>query len=314
MVYYNMAAQAVDRMSRSGSGDGETSGYDPKTIDDARSQLYGALGNLHSTRGDLDSAMVYYNMALDIFQRHGWDTSCAVAYYNMGETYLEAGRQEDAEDCYLKSLDYGRKVQDSLWIATPLKGLGALYLEKGKTRKALSLLNEADSYFALHDDQEYVFRLETLGLMDKALELENRQQRWVIESMTAALILLVVSVGLFHRWKKTKSRLNEAEAFLEETIDEISQSSASKDSSEARLETSERKQQPTIRLSERELQILRLIADGKTNPQIAELIFLSPETVKWYRKKLLAKFEASNAADMVRKALEGGFLDQDGGK
>ena len=35
------------------------------------------------------------------------------------------------------------------------------------------------------------------------------------------------------------------------------------------------------KLTDRELQILRLVADGKTNPQIAEAIFLSPETIKW---------------------------------
>ena len=61
-------------------------------------------------------------------------------------------------------------------------------------------------------------------------------------------------------------------------------------------------------LTERESQILRLIADGKTNPQIAELICLSPETVGWYRKKLRAKLGAANTAELVSIAKEKGLV------
>lgn len=49
---------------------------------------------------------------------------------------------------------------------------------------------------------------------------------------------------------------------------------------------------------------LRLMAEGKTTSAIAEEIFLSPETVKWYRKRLFAKFNVSNAPELVRKATE----------
>lgn len=56
--------------------------------------------------------------------------------------------------------------------------------------------------------------------------------------------------------------------------------------------------------SQRELQILRSIAEGKTSPQIAEALCLSPETIKWYRKRMLAKFRAETSAEMVRLAIE----------
>ena len=61
-------------------------------------------------------------------------------------------------------------------------------------------------------------------------------------------------------------------------------------------------------LTGRELQILRSIAQGMTTPQIAESLSLSPETVKWHRKKMLAKFSAATSAEMVRLALEQGVL------
>jgi len=57
-------------------------------------------------------------------------------------------------------------------------------------------------------------------------------------------------------------------------------------------------------LSEKELAILSLIAGGFTSPQIAEKLSLSRETIKWYRRRLLLKFAASNSAEMVHKAAE----------
>ncbi|MBQ4198049.1 MAG: helix-turn-helix transcriptional regulator [Bacteroidales bacterium] len=63
-----------------------------------------------------------------------------------------------------------------------------------------------------------------------------------------------------------------------------------------------------IQLSKKETRILQLIAEGKTSPQIADLMCLSLNTIKWYRKKLKSKLDASNPAQMIRKAIELGLL------
>jgi DNA-binding NarL/FixJ family response regulator len=57
-------------------------------------------------------------------------------------------------------------------------------------------------------------------------------------------------------------------------------------------------------LSARERELLRLITEGYTNTEIAEKIFLSPETIKGYRKNLLLKLGAKNTALLVKIALE----------
>ena len=62
------------------------------------------------------------------------------------------------------------------------------------------------------------------------------------------------------------------------------------------------------KLNDRELVILRMVAEGRTSAKIAAELSLSPETIKWYRKKLLAKFDADNAASLIRKALAAGMI------
>jgi DNA-binding NarL/FixJ family response regulator len=57
-------------------------------------------------------------------------------------------------------------------------------------------------------------------------------------------------------------------------------------------------------LSPREKEILGLIAEGYTNPQIAEKIFLSSFTVDSHRKNLLAKLNVKNTACLIRLAVE----------
>lgn len=57
-------------------------------------------------------------------------------------------------------------------------------------------------------------------------------------------------------------------------------------------------------ITKREKEVLKLIADGLTNPEIAEKLFVSPSTVDSHRKSLLAKFHLKNTAALVRVALE----------
>ncbi len=57
-------------------------------------------------------------------------------------------------------------------------------------------------------------------------------------------------------------------------------------------------------LTSREKEMLQLIAKGFSNPEIAQMILLSEETVKTYRKNLLLKFQARNSVDMVLQAIE----------
>lgn len=57
-------------------------------------------------------------------------------------------------------------------------------------------------------------------------------------------------------------------------------------------------------LTKRESELLKLIVEGYTNPEIAEKIFLSPETIKGYRKNLLLKLGAKNTVVLVKMALD----------
>jgi len=57
-------------------------------------------------------------------------------------------------------------------------------------------------------------------------------------------------------------------------------------------------------LSDREFQVLQLIANGKTLSEMAEALMLSPKTVSTYRARLLEKMNLKTNAELVRYAIE----------
>jgi two-component system response regulator DesR len=66
--------------------------------------------------------------------------------------------------------------------------------------------------------------------------------------------------------------------------------------------------QPEPLLTEREREVLDLIAAGSTNKEIAEKLFLSPHTVKEHTSSLYRKLNARNRAEAVQRAQRIGLL------
>ncbi|MEH6304088.1 response regulator transcription factor [Olivibacter sp. CPCC 100613] len=58
------------------------------------------------------------------------------------------------------------------------------------------------------------------------------------------------------------------------------------------------------KLTRREQEVLRCIAEGKTTVEIGEMLFISPHTVETHRRNLMQKFEVSNAAALIRVATQ----------
>jgi DNA-binding NarL/FixJ family response regulator len=64
---------------------------------------------------------------------------------------------------------------------------------------------------------------------------------------------------------------------------------------------------PLSKLSNRERQILQLVAEGKSTVTIASTLFLSPKTVDTYRSRLMQKLEIDSMAGLVKFAIACGL-------
>jgi DNA-binding NarL/FixJ family response regulator len=64
---------------------------------------------------------------------------------------------------------------------------------------------------------------------------------------------------------------------------------------------------PLAELSPREIQVLRLVAEGKTSKEIAVMLDLSVQTIRSYRKAMMKKLKVNNVAGLTQLALATGL-------
>lgn len=63
------------------------------------------------------------------------------------------------------------------------------------------------------------------------------------------------------------------------------------------------------RLSDREREVLNLIAQGQTTAEIAEALFLSPHTVQSHREHIMSKLDLHSKADLIKYAISKGLIE-----
>ncbi|OLE38520.1 MAG: hypothetical protein AUG48_01575 [Actinobacteria bacterium 13_1_20CM_3_68_9] len=64
-------------------------------------------------------------------------------------------------------------------------------------------------------------------------------------------------------------------------------------------------------LSDREREVLRLVAEGKTNRQIADSLFLSIKTVQTHRDHIMKKLHMHDRTELVKYAIRKGLIEAD---
>ena len=74
-------------------------------------------------------------------------------------------------------------------------------------------------------------------------------------------------------------------------------------------EVEERKRADADPLSDREREVLRLLALGHTNQEIAQMLFISVRTAETHRAHIMQKLRLSSRAELVRHALEQGLIE-----
>ena len=283
MFYYKKALESIYKMESGACTPTNPAGYSDLDIDDALSVMYGTIGNLYNVMDSIPKAMDYYEKAGKIFEKRGWNESNTVLNYNIGETWLDEKEYKKAGMAYRKALDCAEASGDSLMIVLVYKGFGRMYMETGKTWKSLPYLKLAEEWYAAHPDLSPSDRTDNLEYMGTVLSKQKKQLAWAI-----AIVLLLILLASYLVCKRI-SKLRKERAGEEASAPAPRTPDIPEDAPE---------------LTQRETCILDLLSKGYTAVQIAEAMNLSHETIRWYRKKLIAKFDVSNTPELISRAKE----------
>jgi len=149
--------------------------YKETNIDDNRSQLYGALGNLYNIQDKALLAIDYYQKALPIFEKHGWLESQTILHHNVAELWLSMGNNDKAKEEYQKAIETGNASGDSLIMALPRKGLVKVWINEGDYEQARQTLLPAYEYYRAHQQEEHNDYAEVLAGMTKLSLMEGHE-------------------------------------------------------------------------------------------------------------------------------------------
>ena len=284
-VYYTQAADALALI------EARWDDPDRHDLEADQSRLWGTLGNFYAMQDSLEQFAYYYGKAGEIFERRGWWEDASTLHRNIGEVYQDEGALKAAKPEYERALQLARQSGDSLIIARAMYGLGRWYKESGRTARALKYLAQADEYYGNHPMEESYGRADTLAVMNAAHKQLYRNALLLALGALLLLVALVASWLILRRLRRTRQELSETSAVLDETIEELRQAPT-----EAEL------------LTEQEMKILRLLAQGRTSQQIADELCLGYNTVLWYRKRLHAKLDVHTTGALIAEAQRRGML------
>ncbi len=134
----------------------------------------------------------------------------------------------------------------------------------------------------MHDDAEYLRQAMTAGSAGYVL-------KQAADTELLVAIRTVYGGGVF-------LHPDHARVLLADSSDQTAPAPASDD--------------PVAHLSERELEVLRLIALGHANKEIADMLYLSVKTVETYKARTMKKLALKSRAALVRFALKHHLLDR----
>jgi non-specific serine/threonine protein kinase len=255
-----------------------------------------AAVNLATTalaRGDTARAFLQFEEALSLLTPLGDDYGVAYVLGSLGWTATEAENDEMAARFFAQALAKSRDLGDHWSMATLLEKVSGLLLRLEQTERATRLLAAAAAYREADGigiaDIRHVGYAQALAAARSALGEERfttvtaEGRQLTLDHAVAEALAVLASPRATHEAGKPGSLHDES--------------------------VTPKSPAPHLAgLTSRELDVLRLVAEGLSNRQIAERLYLSPKTVSSHLVSVFAKLGVSSRAGAARVARDHGLV------
>ena len=279
------------------------------------------LGNVALARSDLDAANGYFQGCFEARKEFADPEGMAVALTQLGEIALRQSRFDDALEIFDQSMSHYRDINDAGGQASAFAGAAKASAALGYYETAKRYFGEAISLaVAIH----FVpLVLDILAGIGEMLALQGQPQDATNIFATVSRhpgidyetrTWLERSIERFDISIDQKKVGNEdarqaAEAALAAPLDQaFSLLSDHAAAHAAEVQPARARDRSPFDLTDRELEVLRLIAQGKSNRQIADTLVISANTAANHVKNILSKTNSANRAEATSYASTQGLL------
>lgn len=238
-------------------------------------------GCVACSQGDLERAAMFVEEASALFRQVGAPRFLGMAICLLGVIAAARRRILEAARHYRESFRTLIDAADVVWLFKPLIGLAAVSVEHGDMETAARLLGAVDQMLLGSGGHLY-------GLLRPPYQRTHTAAR---AALGEARFTAIHDAG---RRLTLADLVAEAEAIVtmaEETARQPRRRGAGNSA-----------------LTRRELEVLVLLADGKTDREIAEILFVSRRTVSGHVARILDQLAVHSRQDAVARATERGLL------
>jgi DNA-binding CsgD family transcriptional regulator/tetratricopeptide (TPR) repeat protein len=245
-----------------------------------RASSLGLLGQLALLEGEDTTARTMLEEALAIRKELGDRWGIAWGLYSLGSVHTFQGDYMMARRLYEESLAIVRRLEDKEFTASCLEGLGEVVAAQGEPAWAVQLWGEADSL------------RQSIGAPMAPVN------RATYEQAVAAARHDLGEKAFATAWAEGRTMTAVQDLPAQEAVP----MSPSMEARQPSVPPTGRI--PPAGLTAREVEILQLLAQGLTDPQIAERLVIARRTVNWYLTSIYSKIGVSSRSAATRYAIE----------
>ncbi len=279
---------------------------------------YNLLAYLYKNKGDYLQAIYYYDQAIPILEKQNIKRYTANSYINRGLSELPFKRFKEAKRDIQKGLVIAKSINSKENISLAYEALVQYYSHLNDYKKALDAhimakkfhdsivnviaKNSIISTQILYETKEKDEKIKQLAYEKELEKSASLRNYWLMIGIAVFSSLLILFLYLFFSLRRKNKDLeleqknSEIHSYvlkIKELEQQMKNNGATKIDINAKLKEMD--------LTKREIDVLKLIAEGYTNDQIAEKMFISKNTVKSHIKNIYLKLDVKNRIQVVKK-------------
>jgi DNA-binding NarL/FixJ family response regulator len=231
------------------------------------------LGDVAYAMGDYAEAKSLYQQGMRAFEELGMPWGMGRITLNLGQVAVSLGDYAEATSYYGQSLQLYREIGQTWELINTLVGIARLQMKQGRKERAVELLTLS----FLHPASSRITSEQIVGLL---AELEAD-----------------LPSDVYADARERGGRLK-LETVIAEPLEDVGGTRPRPGPNQTSPDS----------LSGRELEVLRLLADGLSNAEIGQKLFLSVGTVKVHTHNIYAKLGTSSRTQAVAQAHQLGLL------
>ena len=273
-------------------------------------------------KDDYDLVLQSFQEALVAFREMGDKKGEAIVYNNIGTCHLENDEFERAVEFLLQSIEKTKEIEFKALLAHNYNMINHAYAGAGNFEQAHAytlllntlneeMLNEAKVNAITEMETQYQVKRKEQAILNQQneiaiLEKDKQIRNYLLIIGVSVVILIGILVWVWFRNYQQKRAMEELAIRhqLDLYVREIELLKRPKVSVSPPETSTDFQIALAGLLSERELEVFQELANGKTNKEMADALFVSVNTIKSHLKSIYEKLDVKNRTQAVKKVLD----------